>query len=52
MICTTSEVQGTSSPSSHSMRKSSAAAMRNGIGVAKDMVDHDMTAEIAAAIRP
>lgn len=31
---------------------SSADAMRNGIGVAKDMIEHDITAEIAAAIRP
>ena len=31
---------------------SSSEAMRNGIGVAKDMVEHNMTAEIASAIRP
>ena len=31
---------------------SSAEAIRNGIDVARDMVAHDMTAEIAAAIRP
>jgi phosphate acyltransferase len=31
---------------------SSAFAIRNGIGVAKDMVEHNITAEIAAAIRP
>jgi glycerol-3-phosphate acyltransferase PlsX len=29
---------------------SSAEAMRNGIGVARDMIDHEITAEIAAAI--
>ncbi len=31
---------------------SSAEAIRNGIGVARDMVDHEITAEIAAAIGP
>ncbi|WP_420450538.1 phosphate acyltransferase PlsX [Ilumatobacter sp.] len=31
---------------------SGADAIRNGIGVARDMVEHDVTAEIAAAIRP
>lgn len=31
---------------------SSAEAMRNGVGVARDMVANDITAEIAAAIRP
>ena len=31
---------------------SSATAIRNGIDVARDMVENDMTAEIAAAIRP
>jgi glycerol-3-phosphate acyltransferase PlsX len=31
---------------------SNAEAMRNGIGVAKDMIEHDIAAEIAAAIRP
>jgi phosphate acyltransferase len=30
---------------------SSAEAMRNGIGVARDMIEHNITAEIAAAIR-
>ena len=31
---------------------SSADAIRNGIGVARDMVEHEVTAQIAAAIRP
>jgi phosphate acyltransferase len=31
---------------------SNAEAMRNGIGVARDMIEHDITAEISAAIRP
>ena len=31
---------------------SSAEAIRNGIGVARDMVDADMVGEIASAIRP
>ena len=31
---------------------SNATAIRNGIGVAKDMIEHDITSEIAAAIRP
>ena len=29
---------------------SSAEAIRNGIGVARDMIDHEITAEITAAI--